>query len=52
MPGIASQAAPGVTEDAVFALAQAESGVQAHTGGKSVRKRIFVPDKLLNIVVS
>jgi leucyl-tRNA synthetase len=46
------QAAPGVSEDAVFALAQAESGVQAHTGGKTVRKRIFVPDKLLNIVVS
>ncbi len=46
------QAAPGVTEDAVFALAQAESGVQAHTGGKTVRKRIFVPDKLLNIVVA
>ena len=46
------QAAPGVTEDDVFALAMAESGVQAHTGGKTVRKRIFVPDKLLNIVVA
>jgi leucyl-tRNA synthetase len=46
------QAAPGVGEDAVFALAMTESGVQAHTSGKTVRKRIFVPDKLLNIVVS
>jgi len=46
------QAAPGVLEDDVFALAMVESGVRSHTGGKTVRKRIFVPDKLLNIVVS
>jgi leucyl-tRNA synthetase len=46
------QAAPGVGEDAVYALAIAESGVIAHTEGKTVRKRIFVPDKLLNIVVA
>jgi leucyl-tRNA synthetase len=45
------QAAPGVSEDAVYELALAESGVRAHTGGKTVRKRIVVPDKLLNIVV-
>jgi leucyl-tRNA synthetase len=45
------QAAPGIGEDDVFALAMAESGVLAHTEGKTVRKRIFVPDKLLNIVV-
>ena len=47
------RARPAISEDAVFALATAESGVQAHTGGKeTVRKRIYVPDKLLNLVVS
>ena len=43
--------APGIGEDDAFAKAMAESGVIAHTDGKTVRKRIFVPDKLLNIVV-
>jgi leucyl-tRNA synthetase len=46
------QAAPGVTEDDVFTLAQADGGVRGHIDGKTVRKRIFVPDKLLNIVVA
>jgi len=46
------QAAPGVGEDAVYAMAASESGVQVHTEGKTLRKTIFVPDKLLNIVVS
>jgi leucyl-tRNA synthetase len=46
------QVAPGIDEDAVYTLAMAESGVQTHTDGKTVRKKIFVPDKLLNIVVS
>ena len=43
--------APGISEDDAFAAAMAESGVLAHTAGKTVRKRIFVPDKLMNIVV-
>jgi len=43
--------APGIDEDAAYALAVADAGVRAHTDGKTVRKRIFVPDKLLNIVV-
>jgi leucyl-tRNA synthetase len=42
---------PGIDEEAAYALAVADSGVRAHTEGKTVRKRIFVPDKLLNIVV-
>jgi leucyl-tRNA synthetase len=46
------QGAPGIGEDAVFQLAMAESGVLTHTDGKTVRKKIFVPDKLLNIVVA
>jgi leucyl-tRNA synthetase len=41
---------PGIGEDAAFALAVAESTVQTQLDGKTVRKRIFVPDKLLNIV--
>jgi leucyl-tRNA synthetase len=41
---------PGIGEDAAFALAVAESTVQTKLDGKTVRKRIFVPDKLLNIV--
>jgi leucyl-tRNA synthetase len=42
---------PGIDEATAYALAEAESGVRQHTDGKTVRKRIFVPDKLLNIVV-
>jgi leucyl-tRNA synthetase len=45
-------AAPGVDEETVYALASAEPGVRAFTEGKALRKRIFVPDKLLNIVVA
>jgi leucyl-tRNA synthetase len=45
------QAAPGISEDEAFSLAMAQSGVQAQLDGKEVRKRIYVPDKLLNLVV-
>jgi leucyl-tRNA synthetase len=45
------QTAPGIDEEAVFALASADAVVRTHTEGKTVRKRIFIPDKLLNIVV-
>jgi leucyl-tRNA synthetase len=44
------QAAPGIAEDDAFALAMREPTVTAQIDGKQVRKRIFVPDKLLNIV--
>ena len=44
-------AAPGVDEATVYKLATDDAGVRAHTDGKTVRKRIFIPDKLLNIVV-
>ena len=44
------QAAPGITEDEAFERAMQESGVTVQLDGKEVRKRIFVPDKLLNIV--
>jgi leucyl-tRNA synthetase len=45
------QGPPGIDEEAVFALAVAEPGVRTYVDGKTVRKRIFVPDKLLNVVV-
>jgi leucyl-tRNA synthetase len=41
---------PGIDEESAFALASAESTVRAQLEGKTVRKRIFVADKLLNIV--
>ncbi len=46
------QAAPGIAEDAAFELAMREPTVTAQIDGKQVRKRIFVPDKLLNIVAA
>ncbi|HLJ84406.1 MAG TPA: leucine--tRNA ligase [Candidatus Eremiobacteraceae bacterium] len=41
---------PGCTEDAAMALALRESTVSAQLDGKEIVKRIFVPDRLLNIV--
>jgi leucyl-tRNA synthetase len=46
------QAEPGIAEDDAFALAMREPTVTAQIDGKQVRKRIFVPDKLLNIVAA
>ena len=46
------ETAPGVGEDAAFALAMREPTVTAQIDGKHVRKRIFVADKLLNIVAA
>jgi leucyl-tRNA synthetase len=46
------EVAPGIGEDEAFALALEQAPVQAQLDGKEVRKRIFVADKLLNIVVS
>ena len=47
------QVAPGVAEEAVYrARGSREPGVRTYLDGKTVRKRIFVPDKLLNIVVA
>ncbi len=46
------KAAAGASQDEVMKLAQAEPGVAGHQAGKTVRKVIFVSDKLLNIVVA
>jgi leucyl-tRNA synthetase len=43
--------APGIAEEQAFALALEEANVRSHLNGKEARKRIYVPGKLLNIVV-
>jgi leucyl-tRNA synthetase len=45
------QTPPDIGEAAAFDLAMQQSGVQAQLDGKEIRKRIFVPGKLLNLVV-
>ena len=44
-------AAPGIAEDDAFELALADPHVAAQIDGRSIRKRIYVPDKLVNLVV-
>ncbi len=44
--------AAGTGEDEAVRLAQAEPGIAGHLNGKRIVKKIFVPDKLLNIVVA
>ncbi|HMD02041.1 MAG TPA: leucine--tRNA ligase, partial [Candidatus Baltobacteraceae bacterium] len=43
-------ATPGISEEEALARALSDPNVQAHLAGKAIRKRIFVPDKLLNLV--
>ncbi len=43
-------AEPGLDEEAAVALAVAHQGVLTHLAGKPVRKRIYVQDRLLNLV--
>jgi len=42
---------PGAGEEAAFSAALLVSTVKAQLDGKTVRKKIYVPDKLLNVVV-
>jgi leucyl-tRNA synthetase len=44
-------ASPGIGETAAVELALADPNVQAQIDGKSIRKRVYVPDKLVNLVV-
>lgn len=44
--------ARGITEEAARAAALEDANVQRFTDGKAPRKTIFVPDRLLNLVVS
>jgi leucyl-tRNA synthetase len=41
----------GASQEEVMKKAQADTGIAAHLAGKTVRKVIFVADKMLNIVV-
>ena len=43
--------APGLTEEQAYELAMAEQNVRAQFDGKQLRKRIYVPDRLLNLGV-
>jgi leucyl-tRNA synthetase len=42
----------GASEDEVVKLALADPSVEQHTAGKQIVKKIYVPDKLLNLVVA
>jgi leucyl-tRNA synthetase len=44
--------AAGTGEEEVVKLAQADSGIALHFAGKRIVKRVFVPDRLLNLVVA
>jgi leucyl-tRNA synthetase len=44
--------AVGTGEEEVVKLAQADTGIAPHLAGKSIVKRIFVSNKLLNLVVT
>jgi leucyl-tRNA synthetase len=46
------KAAVGTGAEEVERLAQADAVIAPHLAGKSIVKRIFVPDKLLNLVVA
>ena len=43
---------PGMSEEHVVPLAKSEPSVAPHLKGKHVVKHIFVPDKLVNLVVA
>jgi leucyl-tRNA synthetase len=45
------KAAPDIAEDDAFALARQDGNVAAYLEGKEIRKRIFVPGKLVSFVV-
>src|SRR5258707_12782673 len=44
--------AAGTKEEVAVAMAQQDSAIAPHLNGKRVVKRIYVPDKLLNLVVA
>jgi len=42
----------GASEERALAIARADANVAAHLDGKTVRRVVYVPDKLLNLVVA
>jgi len=45
------EAEPGQSEDDIVVLATEQPNVQRHTDGKDIIKVIYIPDKMLNLVV-
>jgi leucyl-tRNA synthetase len=45
------EVAAGADEAAIFALAEAEENVARSIAGKPIRKRIYVPGRVVNFVV-
>jgi leucyl-tRNA synthetase len=45
------ETSPGISEAEAFELATSDSNVRAQIDGKEIRKRIYVPGKLVNLVV-
>jgi leucyl-tRNA synthetase len=43
--------APGTTQDTAFELAKADAKIAAHLIGKEIKRVIYVPGRILNIVV-
>ncbi|MDQ2908851.1 MAG: leucine--tRNA ligase [Candidatus Eremiobacteraeota bacterium] len=45
-------APPGIAEHDAFTVALADPNVASHLAGKEIRRRIYVPDKLVNFVAA
>ena len=43
---------PGISQDEALEVAKQDENVQKHIEGKTIRKVIFVPDKLINIIAT
>ena len=43
---------PGTTQDAAFALAKSDTKIAVHLAGKEIKRVIYVPGRILNIVVA
>jgi leucyl-tRNA synthetase len=41
----------GMSEDEAISAARSDGKVAAHLGDRPIRKTVFVPDRLLNVVV-
>ena len=44
--------AAGLSQDEVLEIAKAEPNVQKFIEGKQIRKVIFIPDKLINLIAN
>lgn len=46
------EVAADASEDAVVAAARADQGIERHLDGKRIRKVVYVPNKILNLVIN